>query len=180
MKKAVFLDRDGVINQAFLIDGFPRPPRDVSEVRILDGVIQSIAYLERAEFEVVVVTNQPDVARGLMTRESVEEIHNYLGERLGIKDFYTCFHDDIDQCECRKPKSGLLQRAAAEKGISLTKSFMVGDRWRDIAAGQSAGCRCYFVDYSYREQRPVPPFVRVLSLLDATLEITGVRNESKS
>jgi D-glycero-D-manno-heptose 1,7-bisphosphate phosphatase len=168
MKKAVFLDRDGVINRAFLIDGNPVPPKNLNDLEVLAGVKESIDLLIRSNFEIVVVTNQPDVGRGVITQESVESINDYLSHELGIKHFLVCFHDDPDSCECRKPKPGLLLKASRDLNIDLRKSFMVGDRWRDVSAGQAAGCQCFFIDYGYEEKSPVLPYTRVSSLIDAT------------
>jgi len=167
MDKAVFLDRDGVINRSIIIEGVPSPPKNHIEVEILSGVKEAIALLSKNGFQLVVVTNQPDVARGTVTRESVESINNYLNKNLGIKHWYVCFHDDTAKCHCRKPNPGLLLSAARELGLDLRKSFMVGDRWRDIAAGQSAGCKCFFIDYGYSESYPSLPYIRVLSLIEA-------------
>jgi D-glycero-D-manno-heptose 1,7-bisphosphate phosphatase len=168
MRRAVFLDRDGVINKAFVIEGVPSPPKNLSDVEVIVGVKEAIKLLNKNRFEIVVVTNQPDVARGVVTRESVELINSYLGHELGIEHFYTCFHDDLEACVCRKPMPGLLQNAARELNLDLKDSFMVGDRWRDISAGQAAGCKCFFVEYNYREKSPNLPFMKVSSLLEAT------------
>jgi len=168
MKRAVFLDRDGVVNKAFVLAGVPTPPRTLEDIEILPGVKDSIASLYKQNFEIVIVTNQPDTARGLITRESVNEINNFLRHSLGVDHIYTCFHDDSDKCFCRKPSPGLILEAAKELSIDLSRSSMVGDRWRDIAAGQSAGCECYFIDYKYVEKSPPLPFTRVSSLLEAT------------
>lgn len=124
--------------------------------------------LRSAGFELVVVTNQPDVARGGLSEEVVESIHQELKSQLNIEHFYTCFHDDADECLCRKPKPGLLTLAANELDLDLHASFMVGDRWKDIAAGQAAGCKCFFIDYSYAEPHPKMPYVKVSSLFEAT------------
>ena len=168
MKKAVFLDRDGVINRAFVFRGIPKPPKQIIDVEILSGVKEAIELLYENMYEVVVVTNQPDVARGVIGQDSVQAINAYLGQELGIKYFFTCLHDDPDGCDCRKPKPGLLLEAANELNLDLCKSFMIGDRWRDIAAGQAAGCKCYFIDYQYGEKSPVSPFTKVSSLIEAT------------
>ena len=168
MKRAVFLDRDGVINRAFVFDGVPTPPKSIGEVEILSGVREAIELLQERNFVVIVVTNQPDVARGFVSRESVEAINTHLSQELGIKLFYSCFHDDLDECICRKPKPGLIMDSAAYLDLDLNKSFMVGDRWRDITAGQAAGCKCFFIDYEYEEKSPVLPFTKVSSLLEAT------------
>lgn len=168
MKRAVFLDRDGVINRAYVVDGVPVPPKNLSDVEVLIGVKEAIKLLKEGNFVVVVVTNQPDVARGAVTQESVEAINSHLGQELGIEHFFTCFHDDSQGCDCRKPKPGLLKDAARNLNLDLDKSFMVGDRWRDIAAGQAAGCICFFIDYEYMEISPVLPYTKVSSLIEAT------------
>jgi D-glycero-D-manno-heptose 1,7-bisphosphate phosphatase len=167
MKKAVFLDRDGVVNKSFVIAGVPKPPKNLSEVEIIDGVKEAIKILFERDFVIVVVTNQPDVARGVVDQRSVEKINDFLGHELGIQHFYTCYHDDFERCDCRKPKPGLLLRAAKDLDLGLSKSFMVGDRWRDIEAGQAAGCHCFFIDYEYLEKSPVFPFTKVASLIEA-------------
>ncbi len=173
MKRAVFLDRDGVINKAFISKGVPNPPKSLSEVEILGGVVESISELKSRDYELIVVTNQPDVARGKIPAAFVDEVHELIRSVVGINHFYVCHHDDGDKCDCRKPKDGLLRRAAKELEIDLKSSFMVGDRWRDIRAGNSAGCKCYFIDYSYSEPPPEMPFTRVSSLAEATQDIIG-------
>jgi len=167
MKRAVFLDRDGVINRAFIGNGVPTPARSLKQLQILPKVEEALIILRRLGFEIVVVTNQPDVTRGVLSKEVVESLHRRLELDLGLQYFYTCFHDDVDNCLCRKPKPGLLNLAAADLGIDLKESFMVGDRWRDISAGQAAGCRCFLIDYTYTEKRPKMPYVEVSSLFDA-------------
>ena len=178
MKKAVFLDRDGVINRAFVIDGVPRPPKLLKNVEVLTGVVDALTLLSASSFEIVVVTNQPDVARGGVSQESVEAINSILSQKLGIKHFYTCFHDDQDRCGCRKPNPGLLIKAARDLNLDLEKSVMVGDRWRDIAAGQAAKCQCFFIDYGYLEKGPILPFTKVSSLIEATTLILENSNET--
>jgi D-glycero-D-manno-heptose 1,7-bisphosphate phosphatase len=166
-RRAVFLDRDGVINKAIVREGKPYPPADLADLEILPGVPEALARLKAAGFILVVVSNQPDVARGTVRRETVESINAALGERLPIDEFVMCYHDSADHCPCRKPKPGMLLDAAARHGIDLASSFMVGDRWRDVAAGHSAGCRTVFLDYRYAEQQPAQVDCRVVSLLDA-------------
>ena len=177
MKKAIFLDRDGVINKTVLVNGIPKPPDTITEVKILAGVTQALKLLEDAKFEIVVVTNQPDVARGFVTQEFVEETNKYLEQKLGIKHFYICYHDDHHKCECRKPNPGLLLRAARDLDLDLSTSFMVGDRWRDVAAGQAAGCQCYFIDYGYTEKSPISPYTQVYSLFQAVQNILESCND---
>ena len=115
----------------------------------------------------MLVTNQPDIARGTVSGQLVSEIHQRLKRFLQLDDVRVCPHDDAEHCDCRKPMPGLLLQAARSLNIDLGSSFVVGDRWRDVEAGQRAGCKAIFVDYGYREQRPAEPFLRVRSLRDA-------------
>ena len=167
-KRAVFLDRDGVINRAIVRDGRPYPPQSLGQVEILPGVTEAVRSLKEAGFLTVVVSNQPDVARGTLPRELVESINQHLGEVLGIDHFQVCYHDNSDNCHCRKPKPGLLHDAAALLGIELRNSYLVGDRWRDIAAGKAAGCKSIWIDYDYKEKRPDDFDFRATSLRDAS------------
>jgi D-glycero-D-manno-heptose 1,7-bisphosphate phosphatase len=173
LKRAAFLDRDGVINAISLLNGIPIPPRKSDDVIILDGVVEAVGLLKEAGFVPVVVTNQPDVARGKTSRTLIEEINQTISSQTGIDFFYICFHDDVDGCECRKPKAGLLIQAAKNLKLDLSRSFLVGDRWRDISAGLAAGVACYFIDYSYGERLPEQPFIRVSSLLEAAHLVIG-------
>ena len=166
-KAAVFLDRDGVINRAVVRAGKPYPPATAGELEILPGVSAALAELKTAGYCLVVVTNQPDVARGIATREAVDAINDKIRETLPLDGIFTCLHDSMDNCHCRKPKPGLLIDAAKELDIDLAASFMVGDRWRDIEAGQRAGCKTFFIDYGYAEKQPESYDFRVRSLLEA-------------
>jgi D-glycero-D-manno-heptose 1,7-bisphosphate phosphatase len=165
-RRAIFLDRDGVINRAPVRNGVPRPPSSLDELEILPGVSEALARLKSAGFRLVVVTNQPDVARGVLSREAVEAIHAALSERLPIDEFHVCWHDDADQCPCRKPEPGMLLEAAREARLDLSSSYMVGDRWRDVEAGRRAGCVTVFVDHAYEEPRPLAPGACVRSLAE--------------
>lgn len=166
-RRAVFLDRDGVINRAIVRNGKPYPPSGLEELEILPGVGAALVRLKAAGFVLVVVSNQPDVARGTTARDTVEIINAKLAESLPVDDFRMCFHDSGDGCVCRKPNPGMLLAAARDHGIDLASSFMIGDRWRDIEAGQRAGCKTFFVDYGYDEQQPEACDFRVKSLGDA-------------
>jgi D-glycero-D-manno-heptose 1,7-bisphosphate phosphatase len=166
-RRAVFLDRDGVINRSLVRDGKPYPPGSVAELEVLPGVPAALARLRDAGFRLVVVTNQPDVARGTQTREVIHAMHARLRSALPIDEFRMCDHDDGDGCDCRKPKAGLLYAAARAAGLSLPGSFMVGDRWRDVEAGRRAGCTTIFIDRAYEERRPEGPDIVVHSLPEA-------------
>ena len=124
--------------------------------------------LHAAGFLSVVVTNQPDVARGAQSREVIEAMHTHLRRSgLPIDAFYICYHDGPDNCDCRKPWPGMLLTASSDLLIDLEHSCIVGDRWRDIEAGLRAGCTPFLVDYGYAETRPRPPYIAVDSLASA-------------
>lgn len=166
---AVFLDRDGVLNRAAVRQGKPYPPATLAELEILSGVPEALAQLKKHGFLLLVVTNQPDVARGTQTRAAVEDMHRALQEALPLDDFFVCYHDDRDHCSCRKPEPGLLLQGAQKYGVDLSGSYLVGDRWRDIDAGYTAGCTTLWIDPGYSERGPShPPAARVKSLRDAS------------
>jgi D-glycero-D-manno-heptose 1,7-bisphosphate phosphatase len=166
-RRAVFLDRDGVVNAAVVRDGKPYPPDDLASLRVLPGVAQALTDLHAAGFVLVVVTNQPDVARGKQTRETIDEMHAKLHSELPLDAIYVCCHTDEDHCACRKPAPGMLLDAARDLDLDLRRSFMVGDRWRDTEAGIAAGCRTIFIDYEYAERQPSSFDKRVTSLAEA-------------
>jgi D-glycero-D-manno-heptose 1,7-bisphosphate phosphatase len=166
-RRAVFLDRDGVINRAIVRDGRPYPPQQIDDLEILPGVPEALTRLRDAGFRLVVVTNQPDVARGRQRRDVIDAMHASLAASLPVDEFRVCAHDDGDGCACRKPLPGLLVAAARDADLDLSGSFMVGDRWRDIEAGQHAGCRTIFIDLGYAERRPDRPDATVASLPEA-------------
>jgi histidinol-phosphate phosphatase family protein len=166
--RAVFLDRDGVLNRAIVRDGKPYPPAGLDDFEILPDVAQALAELKKDGFLLIVVTNQPDVARGTQERALIEGMHQAMRQALPIDDFFVCYHDDRDGCDCRKPKAGLLLRAAEKYGVQLTDSYLIGDRWRDIDAGRAAGCTTVWIDRGYRERGPSQaPAARVGSLAEA-------------
>lgn len=167
MRRAVFLDRDGVLNRAFVRQGKPYPPVSLAELEILPGVAEACAVLREAGFLLIAVTNQPDVARGTQRREVVKAINQALADQLPLDDIRVCYHNDVDHCPCRKPEPGLLLEAARDWAIDLSASFMVGDRWKDIEAGRRAGCKTIFVDYGYIEKEPDNPDCRVGSPIEA-------------
>lgn len=164
---AVFLDRDGVLNQTVVVDGTPRPPRSPSELHLIPSAVEACRRLHKAGYVLVAVTNQPDVARGTQTIEYVQAINQVIGEAVPLDEFVVCPHDDGDGCDCRKPLPGMLLSAAARLDLDLDHSFMVGDRWRDIEAGRRAGCTTVFVDRGYTEKKPEDPDIVVRELVEA-------------
>jgi D-glycero-D-manno-heptose 1,7-bisphosphate phosphatase len=171
VRRAVFLDRDGVISRSVIRNGKPYAPESVEKMEILQGVNDALASLRNAGFLNIVVTNQPDVAAGKQKVEIIEQMHRRLRLDLPLDDIKVCYHADADGCGCRKPKPGMLLQAAREFSIDLKQSFMVGDRWRDVAAGQASGCVNFFIDYGYLEKRPEPPYIAVKSLAEASRRI---------
>ena len=154
-RRAVFLDRDGVLNRALVRDGRPYPPDTLERFEVLPGVPDALGRLSDAGFLLIGATNQPDVARGTQRREVIEAMNARLMVESPITAILVCY-DDGDDCPRRKPNPGLLLEAAEQYGIDLAASFMVGDRWRDIEAGRRAGCRTIWIDRAYSEQRPDP------------------------
>jgi D-glycero-D-manno-heptose 1,7-bisphosphate phosphatase len=172
--RAVFLDRDGVLNRALVCDGRPYPPASSAEFEILDEAGAACSMLKQHGFLLLCVTNQPDIARGTADRDTVDRFNDELRRVLGLDDIFVCPHDDSDACSCRKPKPGMLLTGAEKYDLDLTSSFMVGDRWRDIAAGQATSCRTVFIDRGYRERPPVGADYVTTSVLDAAKWILNV------
>ncbi len=168
VKSVVFLDRDGVLNRAIVREGRPYPPTSVEEMEITPGAAGALGRLLDAGLLLLVVTNQPDVARGKQTQAAVEAMHAMMAGVLPVHDFIVCYHDDRDDCSCRKPKPGLLRIGAERHAVDLATSFIVGDRWRDVDAGAAVGCRTILLDCHYAERGPTnPPDATVASLAEA-------------
>lgn len=179
MRAAIFLDRDGILNRAIVKNGKPYPPLTFEELEIIPGAFDLLVKLKEAGYLLLAITNQPDVARGLVSKAWVEKVNAYIGSKLPIDFFKVCYHDDSDGCRCRKPLPGSLIDASRDLNIDLSKSFMIGDRWRDISAGHAAGCKTIFVDYGYSEKRPISPdyVVTQLSQIDSLI-LGGVYEKS--
>jgi D-glycero-D-manno-heptose 1,7-bisphosphate phosphatase len=167
LSKAVFLDRDGVLNETFVVGGVPRPPAALSDLKILPGVVEACTRLRSAGFLLIVVTNQPDIARGTQTFDTVRQLNDAIRRCVRFDDVFVCPHDDHDGCACRKPRPGLLLAAAKLHTIELARSVIVGDRDRDVGAGHAAGCRTVFVDRGYGKPPAPPANLTVSSLLEA-------------
>lgn len=173
-RRAVFLDRDGVINKAVVREGRPYPPASAGEFELLSGVVEACALLKQAGFLLVVVTNQPDVGRGTQSRATVDAMHEKMCSLLPIDRIEICCDPGRGEpSKMRKPAPGMLLAAACDLGIDLSRSYMIGDRWRDIDAGVAAGCAAtFFIDYGYNEPLRQQPDYRVANLLEAAMLIT--------
>lgn len=177
-RAAIFLDRDGVLNRAVVRGGKPYPPQTLEEFEILSGVEAASHRLKGEGFLLIVVTNQPDVAKGTQRRDVVEAMHDVLRSRLPVDAIRVCWCLEGPDCECYKPKPGLLLDAAREFDLDLSRSFMVGDRWRDVGAGAAAGCFTIFLDRGYAEPLVARPDSTCRSLEEATGVILARHEES--
>lgn len=166
MQKAIFLDSDGVLNKAILIDGLPKAPTQLSELEIFAEVKPCLDQLKKAGFLLICVTNKPDIERGLMSQADLDAILNKMSSELPLDDIFVCYAEKAD---CYKPKPGMLIAASRKYDIDLAQSYMIGDRWRDIGAGQNAGCKTIWINRHYPEKAPSPKAdLEVSSLTEAT------------
>ncbi len=173
MTDAIFLDRDGIINRALVRGGRPFSPANMEEFAWVEGIHEATEQLKAAGYLLFCVTNQPDVGRGLQLQSTVEELHQRIMEELPLEKIYTCYHDDAEGCRCRKPRPGMILAAKDEYGLDLNRSWLVGDRWKDIDAGSLAGCQTVFIDYYYDEALKITPDHTILELKDLPSLILG-------
>ena len=168
-KRAVFLDRDGVVNRAIVRGGKPYPPWSLDEFKILPNVMEACATLKQAGYALVIATNQPDVGRGTLSRNIVEAMHSLIREELPINRIEVCYHpgEKLSDCDCRKPLPVMLIRAATELDLDLKQSWMIGDRFSDIECGHAAGCRTILIGNGYNEAVRISPDFRAENLLEA-------------
>lgn len=168
MKKAIFLDRDGVINQMIFRMGKPRAPYELSDLELFPGVLEAVARFKSQGYLTIIVTNQPDVARGWVTMDKVVAVNSRIHQLLQVDEIKCCFHVEKDNCDCRKPRPGMLLEAARDWNIDCQKSFMVGDRYSDIEAGRSAGCQTILIGAGDDGVEKISPDHQSESLLQAT------------
>ena len=174
---AVFFDRDGVLNLAVVRDGKPNPPADASEFAVEDGAALAVRKLAARLPLMFVFSNQPDVARGTRRISDVLTINRLVARNFPITEFFICFHDDGDKCTCRKPLPGMLLSAAESYSLDLSRSYVIGDTWRDVAAGNAAGCTTILIDRRYPDPGPIPrPSATVSTLVDAVEHIISETN----
>jgi D-glycero-D-manno-heptose 1,7-bisphosphate phosphatase len=175
-RRAVFLDRDGVLNRVTVRAGLPYPPQSLEEFALYDDVPEGCALLNAAGFILIVITNQPEIGRGQQSLATVEAMHEKLRSILPVLNrIEMCPHAGRsygNACVCRKPQPGMLQRAAAIVRIKLSESYFIGDRWRDVDCACAAGCRSVFIQRNYAEGlRCQPDFITASfsSAVDAIL-----------
>jgi D-glycero-D-manno-heptose 1,7-bisphosphate phosphatase len=184
-RRAIFLDRDGVLNRPIVRGGLPFPPASLDEFELYPGVVTGSAQLKAAGFVLIVVSNQPDVGRGTQRREDVEAMHLKLRTAVPALDaIEVCYHAGASRgepCNCRKPKPGMLLRAAAIHNIDLKNSYLIGDRWRDVDCAKAAGCRAVFIDHGYGERLREKPDFTVTNFAEAVARIleTGLSRSAR-
>lgn len=167
MNAAVFLDRDGVLNETVVRDGRPYPPASLADAILLPDAMASVWRLKAEGFVTVVVTNQPDVAKGIQDRKVVDDINAMILQKTKVDAVKVCWCLEGDDCPCYKPKPGMLLEASREMNLDISRSYMVGDRWRDIGAGINAGCKTILIERGYDESGPYRPDISVNSLAEA-------------
>jgi D-glycero-D-manno-heptose 1,7-bisphosphate phosphatase len=145
-RRAVFLDRDGVLNAPVLTVRGPRPPWTLDELTIEHGAGEALGALRDAGWFLVVVTNQPDIAAGRISPHQASRINDEIARLLPVDDIVVCPHATSEHCRCKKPAPGMLLDAARKWSIDLSRSWMVGDRWVDIAAGEKAGVQTLLIE----------------------------------
>jgi D-glycero-D-manno-heptose 1,7-bisphosphate phosphatase len=168
LNAAVFLDRDGVLTEAKVLDGVPQSPRLASELAILPEAGPACRALAEAGLRLVCVTNQPEIARKNLDPAELAVMNEILQRELGLDEVVVCPHDDPDGCDCRKPLPGMILDSAARLQIDLAASFTVGDRWRDVDAGKAAGTRTVFINRGYDEALGEEPDVTVGGVQEAS------------
>ncbi|MGI9114541.1 MAG: HAD family hydrolase [Chthoniobacterales bacterium] len=175
---AVFLDRDGVLNQPVVRERLPYPPARPQDFVIYNDAASGCARLKAAGFLLVVASNQPDVGRGSAERAVIEQMHRQLRAAIpALDDIETCYHagEKFGQvCQCRKPKPGMLLRSAELMRIDLARSFLIGDRWRDVDCARAAGCKSIFIDRGYAESLRKQPDVTVTTFGEAVQAVLQI------
>jgi D-glycero-D-manno-heptose 1,7-bisphosphate phosphatase len=169
MNRAVFIDRDGIINKAIVVNRKPFSPVDIYEFKILPKAKKALKTFKKLNLMNIIITNQPDIKTGKQLSKDLDKIHNWMMINLDIDEILVCKHDDNDNCNCRKPKTGMIEQAVEKYQINISQSYLIGDRWKDIQCGQKAGCKeNFFVNYNYNETRPKMPYIVVKSLYECS------------
>ena len=167
--KAVFLDRDGVLNKPNIINGKPYAPKKVKDFIIYSEAYEVLNNLKNNLYKIIVVTNQKDVGKGVTSMKVLNTMHNKLKSFLPIDDIKVCIC--VDECDCYKPNPGMILEAQKEWKIDIEKSYIIGDSWRDIGAGINAGCKTILIDRKYNMPMVYKPDYIVYSLKEAESKI---------
>jgi D-glycero-D-manno-heptose 1,7-bisphosphate phosphatase len=177
MNKAIFIDRDGVVNKAIIRNGKPLSPQTFKEFIVLDKVNEALEIFKSLNLLTIIVTNQPDIKTKKQKLKDLNYTHQWILNNMNVDDIYSCFHDDDDNCNCRKPNIGMLIKASKKYQVDLEESYIIGDRWKDVKCGQIANCKeIFFIDYEYEEIKPVGKFKTVTSLFECSNFIKHLEN----
>lgn len=175
---AVFLDRDGVLNETEVRNGKPYAPRRLAEFRIYADALAALTLLKSNGFRLIVVTNQPDIGNGLVDPAVINAMHDLLRDALPVEEIMVCPHAQNDNCACRKPRPGMIMQAAEKLQLNLSDSWLIGDRWSDTGAAAAAGVRSVFIDRGYSETPgSIDCDAMVPGILDAVRHILGRTSE---
>ena len=175
--RAVLLDRDGVINETIVKNGKPYPPQTLEELKILPHVLEALNGLKAAGFFLIIITNQPDVGRKNQKMSIVNQMHQYLLNQLPLDDIFVCIDETSPNY---KPLPGMIFSAAKKHKLNLSESFMIGDRWKDINAGHTAGCKTIFIDCNYAEGLKQLPDFQCLNLFEASKFVLNTHFSKKA
>ena len=154
MNKAIFIDRDGVINRSNVLDGKPHAPLFFNDFFILNNVFESLEKIKNKGYKTIIITNQPNLSpkRATLSITELNKMHNFIKDKSCVDEIYVCPHVDSDMCKCRKPKIGNIVKAKKEFNLDLSLSYFVGDRHQDIKCANNAKLKgCFFIDYKYNE-----------------------------
>ena len=160
---AIFFDRDGVLIEAPVINGLPKSSHKLRDIKLCKDIDDTCKFLKNKRYKLIMITNQPDVSRGLNSKKNILEINLYLKKKIFLDDLFVCFSDD-EKCYDRKPNPGMLEKASQKHNIDRKKSYFIGDRWRDIEAGKKFGCKTIFIDRKYNEKLTTHPDYTVESI----------------
>ena len=150
-KKAIFIDRDGIINKVVMREGTVSSPWRLEEFEILPDVKECLGAFKKMGFLNIVFSNQPDISRGFLKIDDLDKMHKIIADKLPMDEIKFCPHDDKAHCSCRKPKPGLILEAVEKWSIDLEKSYVIGDSWKDIGAGKAAGCKTFLLRREYNK-----------------------------
>ena len=165
IKRAIFLDRDGVLIKAPTIKNKPKSIKKLKELKFINGIISFCNYYKKRNFVLIMVTNQPEVSRGKTSKKNVVEINNFIKKKLGLNDLFVCYSND-DKNFNRKPNPGMVLKSKSKHKLNLNKSFIIGDRWRDIGVAHNSGCISILIERNYDEKMIFKPNYIVKKIRD--------------
>ena len=169
----------GVLNSTRVENGRPFAPTHFKDFHLFKEALATTVALKKAGFLLVVVTNQPDVGNGITDCSEVKKMNEHLIDVLPIDRVKVCFHSQTDDCYCRKPRPGMLIETIEEYDIDPYRSFMIGDRWSDVQAGNAVNCSTIFLERGYSEQKQFSADYVCRNLTEATTYILNLIRDNK-